>query len=202
MALKVAIDLMHVPSQVRFFRSEPLPDGVQMLLRIAAGDEGADQTAADLTGRSPETVRQAASFFIEQILFAPDADCYRVLGTNSRASAGELRRNLALLLRWVHPDLDPQGARSIFVGRVTAAWNDLKTLERRTAYDDLQRHSNDRSKSRSKNAKSRLRRHSINKQFFYGGRGRPVRNAVLIRNADKVGFVRRALALLFHRPLQ
>lgn len=28
MALKIAIDLMHVPSQVRLVRSEPLPDGV------------------------------------------------------------------------------------------------------------------------------------------------------------------------------
>ena len=52
MALKTAIDLMHVPSQVRLLRSEPLPNDVQMLLRIAAGEEEAASAAVALTGRS------------------------------------------------------------------------------------------------------------------------------------------------------
>jgi hypothetical protein len=42
---------------------------------------------------------------------------------------------MALLLRWLHPDLDPCGERSVFVRRVTRAWNDLKTQDRRDAYD-------------------------------------------------------------------
>ena len=108
MALKIAIDLMHVPSQVRLFRSEPLPDGVLMLLRIAAGDDEAENAPPLLTDRSRDVVRQAATFFIEQILFAPNADSYRVLGASPQASGSELRRNVALLLRWLHPDLDPR----------------------------------------------------------------------------------------------
>ena len=44
MALRVAIDLLHVPSQVRLARSEPLPRGVPVLLRIAAGDDAAERT--------------------------------------------------------------------------------------------------------------------------------------------------------------
>ncbi len=108
MALRVAIDLLHVPSQVRLVRSEPLPRGVPTLLRIAAGDDAAEREAADLTVRSRDVVRQAATFFIEQILFAPDADSYRVLGSAPQASAGELRSNVALLLQWLHPDRDPQ----------------------------------------------------------------------------------------------
>jgi hypothetical protein len=46
---------------------------------------------------------------------------------------------MALLLRWLHPDHDPQGARSVFAGRVTRAWNDLKTQERRATYDQSRR---------------------------------------------------------------
>lgn len=106
MALKIAIDLMHVPSQVRLFRSRPLPDGVLMLLRIAAGDDEAECTASLYVDRSRTMVWQAATFFIEQILFAPNADSYRVLGACPDASAGELRRNVALLLRWLHPDVE------------------------------------------------------------------------------------------------
>jgi DnaJ-class molecular chaperone len=46
-----------------------------------------------------------------------------------------LRQNLALLLRWLHPDISENAQRSIFVTRVTTAWNDLKTPEKRAAYD-------------------------------------------------------------------
>jgi hypothetical protein len=138
-ALKTAIDLKLVPSQVRFLQSGPLPDGVVTLLRIASGDEEVERAAAEVMGRSRAFVRSAATFFIEQILFAPGADSYRVLGANAQAPAGELRQHVGLLMRWLHPDLDPQGERSIYSGRVTAAWNDLKTPERRAAYDEAQR---------------------------------------------------------------
>ena len=42
---------------------------------------------------------------------------------------------MALLLRWLHPDIVHNGDRSIFVGRVTGAWESLKTRERRARYD-------------------------------------------------------------------
>lgn len=204
MALKIAIDLMHVPSQVRLFRAEPLPDGVLTLLRIAAGDDGAERAAALSIDRPSDMVRQAAAFFIEQILFAPNADSYRVLGANPQASAGELRRNVALLLRWLHPDLDPERGRSIFVGRVTAAWNDVKTPQRRAAYDEQLRVSDAAGRSRSRSGKLRPNRRNNSKPFGEGGsrRNRPARHAQLRRGDDAVGFFRRALSVLFHRPPQ
>jgi hypothetical protein len=136
--LKMAVDLMHVPSQVRLLRSAPLPEGVLTLLRIAAGDEEAASQATEAMGRSRETVREAAAFFVEQILLYPEADSYRVLGARPEASNSELRRNMALLLRWLHPD-HRQGERSVFARRVIRAWNDLKTQERRAAYDRSRR---------------------------------------------------------------
>lgn len=195
MALKTAIDLMHVPSQVRLIRSEPLPDGVLLLLRIAAGDQEADQSAVDLTGRPRETVQRAATFFIEQILFAPSADSYRVLGADAQASAGELRRNVALLLKWLHPDLDPKGERSVFVGRVTAAWNNLKTPERRAAYDEQSRHCPSR-KTRSRRGNGKPFSGPLPRRNGYDRDG--------FANADdqQMGFFRRALSALFHRPQQ
>ena len=65
--------------------------------------------AAGKLGRSRETVREAATFYVVQILLFPDADSYRVLGARPQATNGELRRNMTLLLRWLHPDLDPKG---------------------------------------------------------------------------------------------
>jgi DnaJ domain len=136
MALLVAVDLLHVPSRVRFARSAPLPEGMSILLRIAAGDKEAERRAVELTDCSKDIVRQAATFFIEQILFTPDTDSYRVLGASQRATAGELRRNLALLSKWLHPDGNARNDRSVFIDRVTAAWNDVKTPERRAIYDE------------------------------------------------------------------
>jgi DnaJ domain len=197
MALRVAIDLLHVPSQVRLARSEPLPRGVPVLLRIAAGDDVAEREAADQTVRSRDVVRRAAAFFIEQILFAPDTDSYRVLGAASQASASELRSNAALLLKWLHPDRDPHGKRSIFVSRVTEAWNNLKTPDRRAAYDEFRRSSSER-KSRNKAMRRGNRKKLIAVLRRQQGRGP---DAPSMYGAEKVGFFRRALSLLLQRPV-
>jgi hypothetical protein len=134
-ALSLALELLYVPWRVRLVREEPLPEGVPLLLRVAAGDTASEEAAAKAAGRPPEVVRQAATFFIEQILLAADADSYRVLGAGPSATAGELRTNMALLMKWLHPDTAHGGERSVFAQRIAAAWNDLKTPDRRAAYD-------------------------------------------------------------------
>jgi DnaJ-like protein len=134
-ALRVAVDLLHVPSRVRMIRVEPLPHGVPLLLRIAAGDVTAETEAVRLADRPPDVIRAAAAFFIEQILLCPEADSYRVLGAGQEATSSELRQNMALLMRWLHPDKVRQAQQSVFINRVTMAWDNLKTAERRAAYD-------------------------------------------------------------------
>jgi hypothetical protein len=156
-ALRVAIDLVRVPSRLRGVRAAPLPQHVETLLRIAAGDESVEAEAALITGVSRELVRKASAFFIEQILLHPGADSYRVLGADPHASIAELRRNMALLLRWLHPDIDRNGERSIFVTRVTTAWDEVKTPVRRAKHDSAQWaiRKNQGSVSRGKGAKYR-----------------------------------------------
>lgn len=134
-ALRVAIGLVPVPSRVRMLMAARLPESVPFLLRIAAGDRDATQEAAELTGKTPETVQAAAAFFIERILFAHDSDSYRIVGTRQSTPAADLRRNLVLLLNWMHADAGQNAERSIFARRVTGAWNNLMTPERHAAYD-------------------------------------------------------------------
>lgn len=133
-ALKLALALMHMPSRVRFVRAAPLPEGLDDLLCIAAGDETKAEHIAAVLQRDPELITAASRFFIEQILLAPDADCYRILGADRTASAASLRRNMALILRMLHPDVEREGL-SVLAGRVTGAWDQLKTPARRQAYD-------------------------------------------------------------------
>ena len=79
-ALKEAIALTVMPSRARALREGPLPDGITMLLRIAAGDLDAQREAMDASDRSAQVVKDASGFFIEQMLLFPEADSYRVLG--------------------------------------------------------------------------------------------------------------------------
>lgn len=136
-AFRVAIDLFHSPERVRALRAMPLPGDVADVLRVAAGEHEVVKRAADVTGRSEKTIEEAAIFFIEQLLLYPGADSYRVLGLPHTATHEELRLNMALLLRWLHPDRDAGGEHTVFVSRVTEAWDTLKTDERRAGYDHL-----------------------------------------------------------------
>jgi hypothetical protein len=168
-ALKLAVDLLHVPSRVRPIRSAALPRDVLTLLEIAAGDEDATRRASESSGRTPEVVRNAAAFFIEQILLAPGADSYRVLGGTAQTSSSDLRRNMALLLRWLHPDMEHNGTgdRSMFAARITLAWDNLKTAERRAAYDAVQQSGANTPSGRSR---SGPHRHTASKRVWDGPR--------------------------------
>lgn len=83
-------------------------------------------------------MRDAACFYIEQTMLSRGSDSYRVLGSTHGAPQHELRRNMILLLKWLHPDSRRQSDRSVFAQRVLSAWSDLKTPARRAAYDAAQ----------------------------------------------------------------
>jgi hypothetical protein len=197
-----AVDLLFLPGQAKLIRFDPLPDDVSVLLRIAAGDGEATRQAAISVRQSCEVVRKAAAFFIEQALLFPGADSYRVLGVRPEAPSGELRRNMTLLLRWLHPDLDPMGERSVFAARVTAAWNDLKTPERRAAYDRLRRMSAVEKTLLRKKATPRKKQRS-NLQHPHNNR-QYSRHAIFHRSVanyphKRRGFVPQILMMLFRR---
>ncbi|MBS0237895.1 MAG: J domain-containing protein [Proteobacteria bacterium] len=111
-------------------RSAPLPPGVLLLLRLAAAESDAECEAEELTPRGSSANRDAAIFFIEQVLLSSNSDAYRVLGLDATATVSELRRHMAYLLKWLHPDLsrDPHKAR--LAQRVLVAWNEVKAAKR------------------------------------------------------------------------
>lgn len=135
-AVSAAADLLRSPARIRLARAAPLPQGIEVLLQIVAGEADATAAAAEALGRDEATVRRAAEFFVEQVLLDPAADNYRVLGAGPGTAITELRRNMALMLRWLHPDIGENSVRSVYAGRVTAAWERLKTAERRQAYGE------------------------------------------------------------------
>lgn len=140
-ALIAALAMIEHPQAARLSSSSHLPKDVSFVLEIAAGEDEALGRATQRTGRSEAILQKAAAFFIEQVLLRSGGDSYRVLGCDKAAPAAELRRNMALLMRWLHPDVASNGSRgnrlnrSLFANRITQAWESIKTEERRAAYD-------------------------------------------------------------------
>lgn len=138
-ALDAALALFKDPVRARTLPGRPLPPDVGRLLAIAVGEEEALAGASRRSGFTRQPLQEAAGFFIEQALLCRDADSYRVLGGGPQSTHEELRHNMALLMRWLHPDLQAQRSgpldREVFAARVSRAWEDLKTPERREAYE-------------------------------------------------------------------
>jgi hypothetical protein len=90
----------------------------------------------------------------------------------------------------------------VFIGKVTTAWNNLKTPERRNAYDEQQRSLQGGRKSVSKSSRSRSGRYAAQKPFTNGGpRGTRFGGPrARLRGAAKIGLLRWAIAVLFQRP--
>jgi hypothetical protein len=143
-ALAAAIAMLQNPQLVRLARRSALPKGVTFLLEVAAGEPAALNDAVNMTGRPAPVLKKAAAFFIEQVLLNRHSSFYRVLGAQSGISPSNLRHHLALLMKWLHPDAVGNGEagqhfdRRLYASRVTEAWESVKTVDRRAAYDALQ----------------------------------------------------------------
>lgn len=135
-ALEWALALARAPSERLVLRQRPLPEGIESLLQIAAG-HGGDvlSDAVSRTGETEESVVDAVRFFLREVLFHSGADAYRVLGLARDASNDRAKAHHRWLQQWLHPDRHTSDWDAIFAGRVNAAWSQLRTANRRRAYD-------------------------------------------------------------------
>jgi hypothetical protein len=191
-AMKSAIGLLHLPSSVRHVRCEPLPPGIDQLLRIASGDEQVAREMAEQTERPLSVIQDAAIFYIEQIMLSPDSDCYRVLGASPTTSAPDLRRNMALLISWLHPDKNLSGERAVFAARVTEAWDTLRNPDRKAVYDATLLAAHDAAPGRSSLRGERMSSRVSVVPLLHGARHRPAH----WRSVDHNTIFRRVWAFL------
>ena len=135
-ALEWALALALAPGERHALRQRPLPEGIEALLQIAAGSHGsALQAALARTGESEAELVEAVRFYLREVLFHAGADAYRTLGLNHEAGPEQIKGHHRLLQQWLHPDRHTSDWDAIFAGRVNAAWNALRTAQRRAAYD-------------------------------------------------------------------
>ena len=138
-ALYLAFDLAKSPILAGVMRQRPLPGDTLTLIQIAAGSPGALHDAALVSNRSPPSIRAAAIFYIQQVLWADDADCYRVLGVSADASPERLAEHFRWFMKWLHPDSRQGDVKPASAARVLKAWDAIKTPERRRQYDQTRK---------------------------------------------------------------
>ena len=125
--IELALDLARMPALARSSVVPPLPANLIELMRIAAASPEACQAAVAQTGEPRHVVIEAARFYLQQILFRPDADCYRILGIQPAASRETARSHMRWLLEWLHPDRNTnnKGWDTVYAERVLKAWRDV-----------------------------------------------------------------------------
>ena len=138
-ALELALGLLRSPAHRNVLWARPLPGGMTELLEVASGSTSAQRSAAERMRVAPDHLREAARFFVQQVLFAANGDAYRVLGGDARSSDALLRRHHRLLLSWLHPDRNPGALEweETFAHRVNQAWNQVRTPSLRRRYDAM-----------------------------------------------------------------
>jgi hypothetical protein len=120
-ALDVALDIFHRPMTVRDYVNTPLPADVLAVIRIAAGgDIEIGRLNAENDSRARD-IRDACVFYVQQILFHPRADAYRMLGLTSAALPKQVQDHKRLLLKWLHPDRNPNKWEQALFQRVIKA---------------------------------------------------------------------------------
>lgn len=134
-ALELALALLRMPAQRQVLRERPLPADIDRIIPIAAGSREAIAEAAQSTGESEALILEAVRFYLQEVLFFPDADAYRILAVAPDAAIERIQQNHRQLQRWLHPDRRGGDLESGFASRVNQAWNTLRSDARRQAYD-------------------------------------------------------------------
>jgi hypothetical protein len=125
--IDLALDLARMPAFAPSMAASPLPVDVLEVIRIAAESPDACRAAALTTGEPEPVLVEAARFYLQQILFRPEADCYRVLGIRPDDSPESARAHMRWLLLWLHPDRN-RGLDAIYAKRIVKAWREVSTV--------------------------------------------------------------------------
>ncbi|HEY6941835.1 J domain-containing protein [Dokdonella sp.] len=133
--LDLALALQRQPSRCVLVRERALPEGIGIAIQLASAAQPILREAASRLGESESTLLEAVRFYLQQALFDPGTDAYRVLGLAPDAPPDRVRQHYRWLQRWLHPDRLGDEWESLYAKRVNWAWRQLRNAECRDAYD-------------------------------------------------------------------
>ena len=127
--IEYALDFARMPALARSSVAPTLPPNIVELMRIAAGLPEACEAAVATSGVAAPVVIEAARFYLQQALFRPEADCYRILGIDPGASRATARNHMRWLLEWLHPDRNNNSWDAVYAERVLKAWREVSASQ-------------------------------------------------------------------------
>ncbi len=128
-ALTLAVRLYRSPGLARSVRSSALPPAVLLVIRVAAGCPISSGYAVAQTGLDQQTVARIAALYLLVALFGEESDPYRTLGVSVGAPAEVVQDHKKWLLKWLHPDRNPNQNLAGLSVRVLAASAELAALQ-------------------------------------------------------------------------
>jgi hypothetical protein len=146
-AFDVALKIYRRPNLVPAERRKPLPLDILPLIRIAGGSEVMPEFLTTERAKNESEAREACVFFLQQMLLSSKSDEYRQLGLNPRATLEQINEHKRYLLKWLHPDRNPNKWESAMFQRVS---NVAEKLEK-----ELTQHKIDNNSVAAQNKKNR-----------------------------------------------
>ena len=125
-ALESAMALWRAPRLARAMRSKRLPEGLSFLLRILSGERQALAEAQRLTRLNEDAIISIVEFYVLQVMLFRGAPPRRVLGVELGAERSQIRRHMAYLMGWLHPDKEANTWRVVFARRVLDSWHQIE----------------------------------------------------------------------------
>jgi hypothetical protein len=121
-AIKAAIKAYSQPLSFQPRERTKLPDGMLLAIKVAAGDAASIEKAAEGVGHDNASLQDAVSFYLQQQLIGGKANPFQQLGLSPDASPEDIVLHKRWLLKWLHPDRNPNKWQSqMFIGVTTAA---------------------------------------------------------------------------------
>lgn len=139
---QLALDFYRSPTEFGELvdTQKPVPEGIGELLAFLTGPdhEKVKIIGSNVALQGAGELFDAASYFVEEVLFVPGADYYRLLGLRSDAGGEQVKRHYQLLISLFY-----QEEKSSMVNwkesdsmRVNQAYSVLRDAEKRRNYDN------------------------------------------------------------------
>jgi hypothetical protein len=106
-ALAVALHGYRQPASLASLKSGKLPKGLIDVLKAAAGDEKTLELSSKNYGATQEHIKNASQFYLQALLTTANDNPFRRLALEVDAGVDEIRDHKRWLLKWLHPDRNP-----------------------------------------------------------------------------------------------
>lgn len=125
-AAEIAVELFAEPRLAARLAGQPLHRDVLSLIRIASGDHSSLGVFPEAIARDPDKCEKLAIFYIQQVMFTPEATPKRLLGLRPADDLTRVKEHKRWLLKWLHPDRNHNKWEQGYFQRVTEAAKKLE----------------------------------------------------------------------------